>query len=260
MNDMFMMTTTTSSPLIGSDSLTEDIRKQHARNSVNSPYSGVKFDSVLQESDVFGNNKRLYTNRTLQEAMARFEPTIRRGHALMEDGHPVKPSSERFATVLRDESVVKILDYRFEDGFLKGKVETLNSHRGRDFRDMLLQGNYQGSSSLRALGRSRKTKNGAIVDGAIRIIGFDIVLNPSFEKAVFNTVLTESEVLDIIEVKSELFKASLDTSGFELSEATSVKLGENAKTAIVCDDRGQCLSVFLESHLSDLFTNELELL
>ncbi len=249
---------------------------EEARNFVeNNPYKGLKYKTKLIGAEEVNQNGRLYKFKALDEGMKKAQHLIDNDMMWFEESHPMTDNPRRFATVLMSNSVCKLNSWVWEDNSIVGVCETLQTAKGKDLKGLLLQGVMPGVS-LRAMGKVQKRNGINIVENNLRIISFDNVLNPSHKDAIAsgiiteNTdivtenfdnskIITESELFNFIENKSENVKILQDTlleeSGGSvdiLDASSSVKYNLKENTAVYCLN-GSCISVMLEEEFKNKF-------
>lgn len=236
------------------------VERELAESYLNDPKNknkGLKTNMILQETEVMNKNKRLYSRQPLVNAMKAYEYKIKRGHSLMESGHPITKDPLRFNSVVMANSVARINSYKWNGNILEAETETLNTTIGRDYRDMLLQEGFVGATSLRATGTVTKGfRNQVKRVNKVNIIAYDIVLNPSHENAVVQNLITESEVQNMILNMSDNINILRETLYTELGyepdifteNTTEVGYNLNENSVMLCNGQG-CMKVMLEEHI-----------
>ncbi len=242
---------------VGHTTLTNLEEAQHWSDDPKNKHLGLSFNAILQSADEENQNKRIYTKKAITEGMARQERLMKQGHLWMESGHPLTQDPRRFSTILMENSAAVINNVNWNGILLEGKITTLQNRVGKDLKGILLQGISPGIS-LRGMGSVTKRNGKSLVESNLRIITYDVVLNPSHKQALTSKIITESEVSDMIMHSSEniqlLNESLIEETGHEInlinSKNTVYNLAEN--TAVICTD-GQCMKVFLEDHIKELY-------
>ena len=234
----------------------------------------MEFMTVDQENQ----NKRIYKEKPVVEAVNRFQRLIQMGHAWQEEGHPITTDPRRFSAILQGNSVSVIKEMKYNRATRKvtGWIETLMNQKGKEYKDIFLYNNVTPATSIRALGSVKRQGTKNIVENNLKLITSDIVLNPSFVSATgkgiitesttgietgngfddFEHVITESEVSAMITELSENLDMVKESLGVEdlVSGETEIKYNLKENTAIICTS-GSCLTVFLEDHINEEFNS-----
>ena len=155
----------------------------------------LEFTAVLQDCGVPNRNGRVYPKAVLERGIAApyIQERLRTKSLFSECGHPFDPSIQRQMTIVSSNAVCLIKELWFEGNLLKGKLETLNTSMGRDFKGLIEQGSIVGFS-LRAQGNvvNDPTNNTVIVQDPIQICTWDYVVNPSHSVAWLERVCEET--------------------------------------------------------------------
>lgn len=160
------------------------------------------FRMVMQTADEVNQNKRLYPQRVLSEAMKNCEDRIKRRAMIGELDHPVPSGNETFdsirqTTVLLEKVSHIIRDYEWRENKLIGELETSSSKCGKILLS-LLRDKVGLGLSMRGLAELQERDDEVkVVKSPLLIITFDAVSLPSHRSAVvnFNEVRFESSML-----------------------------------------------------------------
>ena len=140
----------------------------------------VVLSGVFQESGKLNQNGRIYPHEILEREVQKFNELISENRAYGALDHPESSIIEL------SNAAVLIKELAWEGNLLNGKVQVLNTSKGRDLKSILEAGGSVGTSS-RAFGSTRRNSEGhEIVNEDLSLITFDIVGNPSVSKAILN--------------------------------------------------------------------------
>ena len=182
-----------------------------------------KFNTVLQESGVKNQNKRVYSQTICESIVDKLQPKVLNNSLLSEISHPMfisadKDLLQRRSTVVELENCAAIIrKLKFCNGQVIGEMETLSGFKGPDLAALINDGVNVGFS-LRALGSVR-----TLTDGTIEVIEpmipitYDVVSNPSYQNARILEILPES-LSDFISSDQTLLCESEDYNEFINSE------------------------------------------
>jgi hypothetical protein len=123
------------------------------------------FNTILQESGIKNQNKRVYSQAICESIVEKLQPKVTNRSLLMEIDHPLFVSSDK--EVLQKRSTVVelancaaiIRKLNFKNGQILGEVETLSSLKGPDLAGLIKDGVNFGFS-LRALGSVEQLSDG----------------------------------------------------------------------------------------------------
>jgi len=133
--------------------------------------------ALLQRADSLNQNKRIYPKEILMREVANYEKAISEGRATGELDHPDSSvvSLENISHIIRE--------IWWEGNDVKGKVEILDTPKGRIARDLMVAGVKIGISS-RCVGDTITDDEGIeVVDESLMLVAFDLVSEPSTHEA-----------------------------------------------------------------------------
>lgn len=145
----------------------------------------VKFDTVLQSTDVENRNHRIYAGNALKTGLSdpNLSELMAQGKWHGEAGHPITKDIARIATVDPKCTSHKINKWWTEGNLIMGNVETLDDGMfGTKLAKSILQG-VTPSFSLRALAMLSKKGSTTHVNKPPRVITYDEVILPSHKEA-----------------------------------------------------------------------------
>lgn len=154
----------------------------------NEPKKAI-FRMVMQTYDEVNQNKRIYPEKVLKEAMMNARERIDK-KLPGEMDHPLVSGNEAFdgmrqTTVLLKEISHYIRDYEFSGNKLIGELETSSTRYGYDLLGMLKDKVVVGLS-MRGIGEIESKGNVKVVQSPLYIITFDLVSLPSHKSAIVN--------------------------------------------------------------------------
>ena len=143
--------------------------------------------AVLQKAEIKNQNKRRYGRGILQREVMNYEKIVRENRALGELDHPES------STVALDRVSHIIREIFWEGDVVRGKVEILNTPKGKILESLLESGVRVGMSS-RGVGSTETTNEGVEdVQDDYQLICFDAVSEPSTPGAFMNESVDVSE-------------------------------------------------------------------
>lgn len=152
------------------------------------------FKAIIQEAELPNRNKRIYSKRALEEALARpmVQEKLKNKMFVGEAGHPMEESLQR-QTYIDQRNISHIItDISWEGNLLVATVETANTSAGKDFQGLIRQG-ARISFSMRGVGGQVKKKDSYdFIDGGLHILAYDWVIFPSHEKAYMTDIIKEN--------------------------------------------------------------------
>jgi hypothetical protein len=214
-------------------------------------YDGLKFEIVLIDTDVVNQNNRMYNKMQIESAMNRKSELMENGGFFGEADHPIVSKEDpsalaRFTTIFTKNASHRILESRWEGNKLIGLCETLQTERGKEMKNLLLQG-VPVAMSMRALGRGTNRGDGVtIFESGLNIITFDYVANPSHKNAIATRIITESFLMEFIDAeqnKMDLLSESIGGMGgdvFVRAKDITKDTKFAGNEAIVCAN-GECM-------------------
>lgn len=156
------------------------------------------FNTVLQESGVKNQNKRIYSQSICEGIVSKLMPKVDNRSLLMEIDHPLFVSADkevlqRRSTVVEMNNCAAVIrKLKFHNGQILGEVETLSGFKGPDLAGLIKDGVNFGFS-LRALGSVQQLSDGSInVIEPMIPITYDAVSSPSYNNARILEILPES--------------------------------------------------------------------
>jgi hypothetical protein len=135
------------------------------------------FNTVLQESDVKNQNKRIYSQSICEGIVGKLQPKVLNRSLLMEIDHPVglsgdKEALQRRSTIVEVNNCAAVIrKLHFKNSQILGEVETLSSFKGPDLAG-LISDSVNFGFSLRALGSVQQ-----LTDGSVRVVEPMIPIN-----------------------------------------------------------------------------------
>lgn len=133
--------------------------------------------ALLQRADALNQNRRVYPREILMREIVNYEKAVREGRATGELDHPESSvvSLERVSHIIRE--------IWWDGDKVKGKVEILDTPKGRIAKDLMAAGVKLGISS-RGVGDTITSEDGAeVVDESFMLVAFDLVSEPSTHEA-----------------------------------------------------------------------------
>ena len=254
---------------------------------MNSTGNNVTIDAQLIDTSQWNRNTRKYPTAVVKRGMAheRIQEQIRTGSWCGEAGHPLTPTVQRQAEVIKENISHRILSVEWNGPIMNGKIQTAPTDRGREMRDFILSDPPMITAfSLRGMGPVMQTKEGIIVKDPLTIITFDWVFYPSYRDAyqissvsqkVQESVqnfgndmygdsaipLSEASAIDYIKEESKNYKLvaplfEANNQAVNLSEDNKhviiTNLSENTKDRIIVDLE-QYVSDDIDSYFNNLF-------
>lgn len=246
------------------ESMTDPVKPKNLQVMDKNNLFFVRFETVLQEWDVFNRNRRKYTSSAMAESLQapHLVELLKKKALLGEAGHPMTEDVKRILTIDPKLTCYRINSWNTNGNFLRGNVETLDDGLyGTQFTKNILQG-MEPAFSLRALAQLSKQGDGSqIVQSRAHIVTYDAVILPShptayrdqtkpIEKIIKNieaggntvqestVAVMESQLLDYIKVESDNFKvvSSVCEASGSMSitkDLQHVVIKENNKTFLV---------------------------
>ncbi len=148
--------------------------------------------ALLQRRDSPNQNKRIYPGPILEREMENYKKAIMEGRATGELDHPDSSvvSLENVSHVIRE--------VWWKNDEVWGKVEILNTPKGRIAQDLMEAGVQLGISS-RGVGDTIQDENGFdVVDESFMLIAFDLVSEPSTHEA---WLMREGKQIDVSAIR-----------------------------------------------------------
>jgi hypothetical protein len=222
----------------------------------------LQFRAVLQEGDEENRNKRTYPTKLLEKAIQApyIQERLKTKTLFGECNHPLDQSIERQMVI--DQSRVShiITEMYFEKNLLKGKLETANTHVGKDMKGLIEQG-CRVAFSFRGMAPIKNEGGRAYIADPIKALCWDWVLHPShapaymeglIESSVFSNApsqdgdvciaLSESDIRSFLEHESDVLNTA-EMLGTDIANAT-ISL-ENNQVSV---RHGKtCAKLFLEA-------------
>ena len=133
----------------------------------------LMLQGIIQKSDQLNQNKRVYPNEILRREVENYQKAVRDNRAVGELDHPESSS----VSLERVSHIIK--EMRWEGNNVLGRIEVLDTPRGKILQSLLESGVKIGISS-RGVGSTDKNNEGYdVVQPDYQIICFDIVSEPS---------------------------------------------------------------------------------
>jgi len=142
----------------------------------------VVLSGIFQEANSLNQNGRIYPKEVLAREVDKFQQLIAEGRAYGALDHPDS------SIVELSNAAILVRELNWNNNQVVGKLEVLNTSKGKDLKAILEAGGKIGISS-RSFGSTRRTNEGnEVVNDDLNLITFDAVASPSVAKAI----LTES--------------------------------------------------------------------
>jgi len=151
----------------------------------------IVLKSILQRAESVNQNKRIYPRKILEREVENYKKAILENRSTGELDHPESSivSLERISHVIRD--------IWWDNNEVWGKIEVLNTPKGKIVQELLESGISVGISS-RGIGETNKDSEGNdIVSENFILVAFDLVAEPSTQ----NAWLTESKDISLDEIR-----------------------------------------------------------
>lgn len=162
----------------------------------------VTIYAELQDCKELNRNGRKYPYAVVKAGLLaeNIQELLRVNSLMGEADHPVNPTLQRQQSVLTEHASHRILRIDFDDENEKiyGLIKTMPNANGRLMRDLILDKEYplKTAYSLRAVGNVKRTPQGDIVVGPIRVMTYDWVKYPSHRNA-YQTKIVESALSEV---------------------------------------------------------------
>ena len=158
----------------------------------------VYLTGVIQAADMLNGNQRVYPKNILAREIENYKNLCKERRSVGELDHP-----DDSVVNLRNVSHV-VLDCWWDNNRVLGKIEVLNTPSGRILKSLIESGIKLGISS-RGLGSVRKEMGKTIVEDDFQLICFDIVQEPSTNKAFLS--LTENKKVKTYSKEDKISRA-----------------------------------------------------
>lgn len=181
--------------------------------------SCVDIDTVLIDTSKWNRNGRKYPTPVVKRAAdhERIQEQLKTGSWCGEAGHPLQPTVQRQAEVMKDNISHRILSIDWKGPVMKGHVQTAPTDRGREMRDFILSDPPMiVAFSLRGLGPVMQTKEGYIVKDPLTLITFDWVFYPSYKEAYQQSIIAQK------------VQESVQLSGNDMYNSSMIALSESS--------------------------------
>lgn len=153
--------------------------KQIIREQIDSG-APITLSGIFQEAGTLNQNGRIYPREILEREIQKFDQLIRENRAYGALDHPDSSIIEL------GNAAVLIKELGWNGNQVMGKLEVLNTSKGKDLKAILEAGGSVGVSS-RAFGSTRRSNEGhEVVNEDLQLITWDAVANPSVTKAILN--------------------------------------------------------------------------
>jgi Prohead core protein serine protease len=140
----------------------------------------IILSGVFQEAGTLNQNGRIYPREILEREVQKFQEMIQENRAYGALDHPESSIIEL------GNAAVLIKELSWEGNTVNGKLQVLNTSKGKDLQSILEAGGSVGVSS-RAFGSTHRTSEGSeVVNEDLSLITWDCVANPSVSKAILN--------------------------------------------------------------------------
>lgn len=140
----------------------------------------IVIPAILQKSETKNQNGRKYPDPILKREIANYENVVRERRSLGELDHPDT------STVALDRVSHLVTEIKWDGNIVRGKVEVLDTPKGKILESLLKSGVRVGISS-RGVGSTNTTTEGIEeVQDDFQLICFDVVSEPSTPGAYLN--------------------------------------------------------------------------
>lgn len=140
----------------------------------------IVLSGVFQEAGTLNMNGRIYPREILEREVQKFQDMIKENRAYGALDHPESSIIELGNAAI----LIKELDWN--NNQVVGKLQVLNTGKGKDLQAILEAGGSVGVSS-RAFGSTRRNPEGhEVVNEDLSLITWDAVANPSVTKAILS--------------------------------------------------------------------------
>lgn len=233
------------------------LNSQHSESAI--------IEAVLQNCKEFNRNKRNYPYKPLNAGLndKRIRELIKNKSWVGEAGHPQNPTLQRQMSIDHSNISHRINSWRWEGDNVVGIVETLNTHRGFDMRNLIRQ-ELNTAFSLRAVGPVTKTAKGDVVQEPLSILTYDWVFIPSHSGAYQRKVVTgvnngdalsesycipilQEQAIKFVKEESENFKIISECLEFH---SQNIQLSENNRSVIVDMGEEGKMVIGIEKYIS----------
>ena len=158
----------------------------------------VYLTGVIQAADMLNGNQRVYPKNILAREIENYKNLCKERRSVGELDHP-----DDSVVNLRNVSHV-VLDCWWDNNRVLGKIEVLNTPSGRILKS-LIESEIKLGISSRGLGSVRKEMGKTIVEDDFQLICFDIVQEPSTNKAFLS--LTENKKVKTYSKEDKISRA-----------------------------------------------------
>lgn len=224
------------------------------------------FKAIIQEAELPNRNKRIYSKKALEEAIARpmFQEKLRTKNFFGEAGHPMEESLQR-QTYIDQRNISHIItEVHWEGNLLIATIETANTQAGKDFQGLIRQGSKV-SFSMRGLGGSVRKKDGYdFIDSGLHILTYDWVVFPSHEKAYMQDIIKEDADFFVEVDENHMNSEKVLTEGhimeFDMKEINNLIKIESKKEDNLKNDFSfnESHATFLEIYKEDSLRNMMD--
>lgn len=201
--------------------LSEATTASESKEIIDTSKSSVTINAQLINTSQWNRNGRKYPTNVVKKAILseRIQEELRTGSWCGEAGHPLQPSVQRQAEVMKDNISHRILEVNWSGPILNGKVQTAPTDRGREMRDFILADPPMVVAfSLRGMGPVMQTKDGYVVKDPLTLITFDWVFYPSFRDAYQSSIECQK-----IQESVQTFGNSMFNDNFQpLNESSAI--------------------------------------
>jgi len=140
----------------------------------------IILSGVFSEAGTRNENGRIYPKEILEREVQKFQDMIQENRAYGALDHPESSIIEL------GNAAILIKELAWDGNVVNGKLQVLNTTKGKDLQAVLEAGGSVGVSS-RAFGSTRRNSEGSeIVNEDLSLITWDCVANPSVTKAILN--------------------------------------------------------------------------
>ena len=167
----------------------------------------VIFEAYLQEANTKNQNKRIYFQKVLDEAMNKINPKIQKRGFVGELDHPITEDQVRQTTVLYKEVSHIVREWGWDGNLIRGVVETTPYSPNGKTMSGLIMDRVPVGFSLRGLADVEDRHTFQEVMSPLIIISYDCVSEPSHNTATIQEIRNE-HVVHIIKESKQLICCS----------------------------------------------------
>jgi len=140
----------------------------------------VILSGIFSVANTLNQNGRIYAKNILEREVNKYQELIEGNRAYGSLDHP------ETSIIELSNAAILIKELSWDNNTLIGKLEVLNTSKGKDAKAILEAGGSVGISS-RAFGSTKRNSEGnEIVNDDLQLISFDLVATPSVAQAILS--------------------------------------------------------------------------